>query len=85
MKSRKDAMQITVPFVEGELFMALHSEMISLDEGDEHVGALSTGSGLGNDCINLEWRGKRIVIFGRELLRAWVETFDPEGAKRIPK
>lgn len=60
-------------------------EMISVgDPNTEEHGYVMTGAGLGSDVIHMEWRGRKAIVFGRALFKAWVETFAPEDAKRLP-
>ena len=83
-------LQLTVP-VHDDLDSAemliggFRQEMISMGtKGTEEYGTLMTGAGLGSDVFHLEWRGRKAIIFGRALFKAWVATFAPEDAKRMP-
>jgi hypothetical protein len=58
--------------------------MLSVGDKNGERGSLSTGTGLGSDAIILEWRGRRAVIRGRDLFKAWVATFAPEDVERMP-
>ena len=65
--------------------LGLRQSMIEL--GDKHEpehGGVMTGAGCGSDAIILEWKGRHAVVYGRDLIRAWVMTFAPEDAVRIP-
>ena len=67
------------------LIGGLRQEMLSVgDPKTEEHGSLMTGAGLGSDVFHLEWRGRKAIIFGRDLFKAWVATFAPEDAKRMP-
>jgi hypothetical protein len=57
--------------------------MLEISDGDEKLGSLDTGAGLGSDAILMEWRGRRAILRGRELLKAWVATFAPDDAERM--
>jgi len=63
--------------------LGLRQEMITIDDGDVH-GSVTVGAGLGSDSIILEWKGRRAVVRGRDLLRAWMMRFAPGDAKRLP-
>lgn len=58
--------------------------MIELSADDEKIGEVTTGTGCGNDWINLEWKGKKVAIRGADLLKAFVEMVDPDEAPYIP-
>jgi hypothetical protein len=59
--------------------------MLDLSEGDERVGSVDVGAGLGSDFITLRWGERLALVRGIDLLRAWVQTIDAEGAKRLPE
>lgn len=61
------------------LVLGFRQEMLTA--GD--IGRVDTGTGLGTDFIILEWKSKKLLIRGGELLKSWVATFDPKGAKSI--
>lgn len=65
--------------------MCLGFRMGMLEVGDDkHKGAVLTGTGCGSDFIILEWQGRTAILRGSEVLKAWVATFDPENAARLP-
>jgi hypothetical protein len=65
--------------------MCLGFRMGMLEVGDsKDRGAVLTGSGCGSDFIILEWKGRTAILRGSEVLKAWVATFDPESAARMP-
>jgi hypothetical protein len=55
-------------------------------EGDDGsvIGSVQTGTGMGTDFITLNWGEHKAVVRGIDLLRAWVATFDPDGAAQMP-
>lgn len=74
---------LTVParvLLENEL-LVLGFRMEMLTVGD---GSVSTGTGLGTDFIILEWKGRRLLLRGSELLRAFVAEVDPKAALQFP-
>jgi hypothetical protein len=83
-------LQLTIPVHDdldtGEMLVGgFRQEMISVGEkGTEAYGTLMTGTGLGSDVIHMEWRGRKALLFGRDLFKAWVATFAPEDAERMP-
>ena len=83
----KQSSPLTVPvreLVDGEgIVLGFRQDMLSLSGAKGRVGGVETGAGLGTDAIVLTWKGRKVVIRGVELLRAWVETFAPEDAKLI--
>ncbi len=50
------------------------------DDDNKVIGSVSTGSGLGNDSIIVEWRDQSIFLTGEDLLKAYVKQVDPESA-----
>lgn len=76
--------EITVPTSEPPKYYGLRQEMISLHSHDAKIGGVDVGAGLGSDAILLTWGKRARVVRGRDLLRAWVETFAPDEAERIP-
>lgn len=72
-----------VPFREvstGEsVCLGFRASMISL--GD--AGQVLTGTGMGNEFIELEWKGRKAALRASELLAHWVATFAPEDAEEI--
>lgn len=76
--------KITVPLLDPPKFYGLRQAMITLEDGGERIGGVDTGAGLGSDTVLLSWRDRAVYVRGRDLLRAWVETFAPDEAERIP-
>lgn len=64
--------------------LGYRQEMFSLAVGNREVGSVCTGAGYGTDAVILRWGDRSVVIKGRDLLRAWVVTFAPDEAERIP-
>lgn len=58
--------------------------MFEIDEDGPGKGSLDTGAGCGNDNIVMRWRGRNAIVRGRDLFKAWVATFAPEDAERMP-
>lgn len=82
-----EAMPLTVPIHDNITVMqsiGLGFRMAMLHIGDDEADGVATGTGLGSDAIQLQWRGRRAVVFGRDLFKAWVATFAPEDAERMP-
>ena len=77
-------MQLIVNASDASGKMFLKANMLEIGEGADR-GGVDTCTGLGSDAIILYWKDKQAVVQGRDLLRAWIETFDPKTAKRIPK
>ena len=46
-------------------------------------GGIFSGAGMGSPWLTLEWDGRRACVHAVELLAAWVQTFNPEEAKKI--
>lgn len=65
------------------LVMGFRQEMFSVGSGKES-GGVDCGAGCGTDFIILKWKDRTALVRGVELFRAWVKTFDPDAAKRIP-
>lgn len=63
--------------------LCLLQEMMAVGEGKES-GSLATGTGLGSDAIVMQWKGRRALVLGRDLFKAWVATWAPEDAARWP-
>jgi hypothetical protein len=55
----------------------MRQELISLGE---HDGVMT---GVGSDCLILNFRGRSAMIRGVDMFIAWVATFDPEMAEKI--
>lgn len=88
-KSPSGELRVPVHFrtTEGAEGIALgfRHHMFSLNEDDGRpIGEVSTGAGWGTDAIIMRWGDHQATVRGLDLLRAWVATFDPEAAKRIP-
>lgn len=69
--------------VEG-IALGFRQEMFNLSDDDKVLGGMATGAGWGTDVILLEWGKKKAVVSGRSLLKAWVATFAPKDAERMP-
>jgi hypothetical protein len=80
---------LTVPYAELEgvegLATGFRQQMLGIEIGGEEIGNVATGAGLGNDFITLRWGDRMVIVRGIDLLRAWMATFDPEAAKRLPE
>lgn len=68
----------------------LHQNVLSLDdENGKEVVTVSCGAGLGGDFVWLRYngdKGPRSAVFHlRDVVADWVETFDPEAAKLVPR
>jgi len=68
----------------GLVLIGLHHEVLVLKDGNRPIGSLSSGAGLGTDIIAMQWGERYALLRYRDILRAWVMTFDPEGAEKIP-
>lgn len=68
-------------YEEGGVVFRLRQSM--LDIGND-LGSVTCGAGLGGDFIELSWKGRTSVLYGRDLLKAWVATFEPDAAEHIP-
>ena len=71
------------------LSLGFRMQMLSISEESSGIsGSVTTGAGCGNDYIIMEFATPKqqhsVVIRGRELLKAWVQTIDPDEAQRIP-
>ena len=83
----KKTTKLTIPIrdelsdLEG-VALGLRQEMFSV--GEPTCGSVTCGAGYGTDFIILEWNGRRAVVRGSELFKAWVKTFDPKNAARLP-
>jgi len=64
--------------------LGLRQDMLTLSDGNDRLGGVTTGSGLGNDFIILEWKGRYAVLRGSEIFKTWVATFAAEDAERMP-
>jgi hypothetical protein len=65
--------------------LGYRQEVFSLEDDDNvTVGSMCTGAGYGTDAILLQWGDRLATIKGRDLLRAWVTTFAPDEAERVP-
>jgi hypothetical protein len=65
--------------------LGFRMQMLSIgEEMTPERGSVATGTGLGSDAIQLEWRGRKAVVFGRDLFKAWVATFAPDDVARMP-
>jgi len=82
------ARTITVPMAEytkGSDPLLLRQEMLSLsDKSGKTIGGVDTTTGLGGDTIRLYWRDRVAMVRGRDLLKMWVMSFDPDEAKDLP-
>ena len=58
--------------------------MFEIDEDGPGKGSMDTGAGCGNDNIVMRWKGRNAIVRGRDLFKAWVATFAPEDAERMP-
>lgn len=82
--------ELPIPlYTEEGITFRLHQNIIELHDGDgNQVAEVSGGAGLGSDHIHMEWKGdgeKHQATFHlRDVLKSWVATFDPEGAKKLP-
>ncbi len=63
--------------------IGLHQEMCSIEAEDGRKGSVVMGTGLGSDRIVIRWDGQECLIFGRDLLKAWVSRIDPAAGIRI--
>ena len=64
--------------------LGFRAEMLSLSDGKgKRIGYVTSGAGLGSDYLILGWGKKEVLVRGVDILKAWVETFDKEGAERI--
>lgn len=85
---QNDLVYITVtvaPVGDKELY--LKQSVISLtdpEDGESELGSVSTTAGLGGDMILMEWKGRKGKVRMSEILRRWIESFDADGARRIP-
>lgn len=75
---------------EGVVLHGFHSNMLNYVQGDDTVGTLSTGSGLGGDYVMLSWTTEdgtdhRAVCYMRDFFANWVATIDPEAAAKLPR
>lgn len=82
----KEPGELTIPIRDeletGEcIVLGFRQSMLTI--GD--IGAVDIGAGLGTDFIQLTWDGRKAVVRGSELLKAWVATFAPEEAERFPE
>jgi hypothetical protein len=80
---------LTVPYANistaENIATGFRQDMFSLDNSKgEVIAEVGSGAGWGSDFITLKWGEHQAAVRGVDLLRAWVHTFDPEGAKRIP-
>jgi hypothetical protein len=85
----KPTTPLTVPMRDSlsdmeSLALGFRMEMLSLSDGGEEKGAVLTGAGLGTNFIILQWGKRTAVVRGSEMLKAWVQTFAPEEAARLP-
>jgi hypothetical protein len=85
---RKETTPLTVPIRDNltqieSVALGLRQEMLSVGKKGE-LGSVTCGAGLGTDFIILEWKGRCAVMRGSELFKAWVATFDPKSAERMP-
>jgi hypothetical protein len=84
VKKAKPTLTVTITEYE-QPPLVLGVEMLSLgDKDDPAHGSVVTGSGCGSDAIVLSWRGRGAIVRGKDLIRAWVSTWAPEDAKRMP-
>jgi hypothetical protein len=63
--------------------LGFRQEMLTVGEKPGPHGGVSTGAGFGSGAILLEWNGRKAVLYGQELFKAWVATFAPEDAERM--
>lgn len=86
--ARKETVELPVPFREINVAEAIatgfRQEMLEMKTDSGYGGSVATGAGFGTDFITLEWNGRRAVVRGSELLKAWVEVVAPEDAKKFP-
>jgi hypothetical protein len=79
---------LSVPFADIDTLESIATgfrmEMFELTDDGKPLGSVETGSGLGTDFITLNWGDRKAIVRGIDLLRAWVRTFDPDEAKRMP-
>lgn len=50
----------------------------------EDAGSVTCGAGLGGDFVTLTWGERTATFYLRDVLKAWVGTFEPSEAERIP-
>jgi hypothetical protein len=63
--------------------LGFRQEMLSIGQKPGPTGGVSTGAGFGSGAILLEWNGRKAVLYGQDLFKAWVATFAPEDAERM--
>lgn len=86
MPDQGDLVYITIA-VEGvtKKSLALRQTVAELhDDEGKKVASITTTAGLGGDAVFLEWDGRVGIVRMSQLLRAWVKTFDADGARRLP-
>lgn len=86
MAEQGDLVYITVAVETNDHpYLALRQSVAQLhDEDGAEIGSISTTAGLGGDVVFLEWKDRVGRIRMSQLLRHWVESFDAEGARRLP-
>ena len=82
-------LDLTVPVNDGAsagevIRCGFRQNMFKIDEDGPGKGSMDTGAGCGNDNIVMRWKGRNAIVRGRDLFKAWVATFAPEDAERMP-
>lgn len=84
---RKKPFELAIPVREIDnmesLALGFRQNMLEVGSGKES-GGVDCGAGCGTDYIILEWKGRKALVRGTELFKAWVKTFDSEAAERMP-
>jgi hypothetical protein len=86
-RSRTDTLRVPVADINTMESVAcgFRQTMFEIHTDDaQGYGGMDSGAGLGTDFIQMTWGDRRAVVRGIDLLRAWVQTFDPDAAKRLP-
>lgn len=68
-------------YIEGGTVFRLRQSVLELEEADARV---TCGAGVGGDFVTLQWGKRQATFYLRDVLKAWVGTFAPAEAERIP-
>lgn len=84
----QQALEIPFYVEEGTILHGLHQGVISGGNKSTTEFSVTCGAGLGSDHVSLSWKeGDEehvAVLYLRDVLKAWVGTFDEAAAKALP-